>query len=202
MGVVGLIIIIIAVILAVFVPLFPLHNPDAQSTQVIMVAAIVVAVHAFLSASKLGGIFAYIAPSVCWALVALAVLSLLGFESLKAWYRRTITFISAAVAVAQIFILIDVGLFTGFGKSPLSFTPGSIAINLVYVLTGLLGLELSRAYLMKSFGRKKPLLTLGLVTLLYTLINTSFFGFLSVLGLGGPAQDGRLFWLVVPSHSV
>jgi signal peptidase len=163
------------------------------SLKPIMIAAIVVAVRVFLSASKLGGIFAYLTPSVCWALVALAVLRILGFESLKVWYRRTITFISAAVAVAQILILIDVGLLTGFGKSPLSFTPKSLAINLFYVLTGLLGLELSRAYLMKSFGRKSPLLTLGLVTLLYTLINTSFHGFLSVLCLGDPLQTADYF---------
>ncbi|UCH57360.1 MAG: signal peptidase I [Candidatus Bathyarchaeota archaeon] len=153
-----------------------------------MIAAMVMAVHALLSAAKPGGIYAYITPSACWALVALAVLCVSGLESPRTWYNKTITFIAAAAAVAQIFILIDLGLLTGFGKSPLSFSPQSVAINLVYVLTGLLGLELSRAYLMKSYGKRRPLLTLGLVTLLYTLVNTSLSGLLSVFGLGDPLK--------------
>jgi signal peptidase len=147
----------------------------------IIIAATVVAVHALLSALKPGGAYAYVAPSALWALVAVAVLGVSGFNSPKAWYRKTITLMSAAVAAAQIFVLIDVGLLTGFSKSPLSFTPGSVAVNLVYVFSNLLGLELSRAYLMRSFGRKRPLLTLGLVTLMYTFVQTSFLGLIYTL---------------------
>lgn len=159
----------------------------------IIVAATVVAVHALLSALKPGGVYAYIAPSVLWALVAVAVLGVSGFNSPKAWYRRTITFTSAAVAVTQIFVLIDVGLFTGFSKSPLSFTPGSVAVNLVYITSNLLGLELSRAYLMRSFGRKRPLLTLGLVTLMYTFVQTSFLGLMGVLLSLDPLRTANYF---------
>ena len=159
----------------------------------IIIAATVVAVHALLSALKPGGVYAYIAPSALWALVAVAVLGVSGFNSPKAWYRRTITFTSAAVAVAQIFVLIDVGLFTGFSKSPLSFTPGSVAVNLVYITSNLLGLELSRAYLMRSFGTKRPLLTLGLVTLMYTFVQTSFLGLIGVLLSLDPLRTANYF---------
>jgi len=121
------------------------------------------------------------------------VLGVSGLKSQKAWYRRTITFTSAAVAVTQIFVLIDVGLFTGFSKSPLSFTPGSVAINFVYITSNLLRLELSRAYLMRSFGRKRPLLTLGLVTLMYTFVQTSFLGLIGVLLSLDPLRTANYF---------
>lgn len=159
-----------------------------MSLKPVMITAIVLAVNALLSAYRPGGMMAYFAPSVCWALVALATLWASGFESLKAWYRKPITLMAAAVAVASIFILIDAGLFTGFGKSPYSFTPLGIAINLIYVSTNLLGVEFSRAYLMKSYGLKRPILTLGIVTLLYTLINTSLFGLLGIFSLENPLR--------------
>ena len=148
----------------------------------------VVAVHALLSAARPGGIYAYMAPSACWALVALAVLGVSGFNSPRAQYRKTITFIAAAVAVAQVFIMIDVGLITGFAKSPVSFTPLAIAVNVVYVSTGLLGMELSRAYLMRHYGRRRPVAALAAVTLLYAFVGTSFLGFLNLFTRFDPLQ--------------
>lgn len=127
---------------------------------------------------------AYFVPSACWALVALAALKASGLEGPKAWYRKPITLMAAAAAGIQIFILIDAGLFTGFGRSPYSFTPLGIAVNALYLSTGLLGVELSRAYLMKSYGLRRPILTLGVVTLLYTLINTPLFRILGLLSPG------------------
>jgi signal peptidase len=153
-----------------------------------LIAVIAVTAKALLSALKPGGAMAYVAPSACWALIALAVLIFSGFQSPKNWYVKSITLTSAAVAVAQIFILIDVGLFTGFGKSPVSFTPQSIALNIFYVASGLIGLEFSRAYLMKSLGRKRPLLTLGIVALLFTFIDTSITGFLNIFKHGDPLK--------------
>jgi len=154
----------------------------------ITITALVLAVYALLSATKPGGMMAYIAPSACWALVALAVLWASGFKSPKAYYSKSITFVAAAVAFAQIFVLIDIGLFTGFGKSPVSFTPTFIAINAIYVSTNLLGVEFSRAYLMKAYGLKKSVLTLGIVTLLYTFINTNLTRFLGIFSLLDPLR--------------
>jgi len=153
-----------------------------------MIAAMVVAVHALLSAARPGGIYAYIAPSVCWALVAIAVLGVSGLGGLRAQYRKTITFIAVAVAVAQIFIMIDVGLITGFAKSPVSFTPMAIAVNVAYVSTGLLGMELSRAYLMRHYGKRRPVAALAAVTLLYAFVGTSFLGFLNLFTRYDPLQ--------------
>ena len=147
-----------------------------MSPKKITITALVLAVYAILSAYRPSGMMAYFVPSACWALVALAVLWASGFRSPKAWYSKSITLLAAAVAVAQIFVLIDVGLFTGFGKSPVSFTPTFIAINIIYVSTNLLGMEFSRAYLMKSYGLKRPILTLGIITLFYMNLSTPFKG--------------------------
>ena len=159
----------------------------------IVIAATVVAVHALLSALKPGGAYAYLAPSFLWALVAAAVLVVSGPGSPRAWHRRSITFTSAAAAAAQIFILIDVGIFTGFSRSPLSFAPGVVAMNIVYIASGLLGTELSRAYLMKSLGRRRPLAALCAVTLLYTFLQTSFLGLAGALSSGDPLSTADYF---------
>jgi len=116
---------------------------------------------------------AYFVPSICWATIALTTLYICGFEKIRSWTNRRIALMALLAAVFQIFILIDAGLISKFGKSPLSFTPRGIALNLTLVTTTLLGTELSRAYLTKNLNRKRPTLTLGLMTILYTFINVS-----------------------------
>ena len=131
---------------------------------------------------------AYALPSICWGLLALATLWICGLKKIQSWFNKQIFFMATLIAAFQIFVLIDAGLISGFGKSPLSFTPTSLMINLMLVLSTLLGIELSRAYLMKNFARKKPFLTLGLVTLLYTFINVSVLGFLNFLTASEPLR--------------
>lgn len=131
---------------------------------------------------------AYAFPSICWGLLALTTLWICSYKKIQSWFNKQIFFIAALIAVFQIFALIDAGLITGFGKSPISFTPTSLTINLLFILSTLFGTELSRAYLMKNFAKKKPFLTLGLVTLLYTFINVSVLGFLSLLIANEPRR--------------
>jgi signal peptidase len=71
-------------------------------------------------------------------------------------------------------LLIIVGLFAGFGKSPYSFTPTYISLNLFFIVSLLLGTELSRSYLIKKGSKKRQLnLTLILVTLVFLFIQIS-----------------------------
>ena len=117
---------------------------------------------------------AYALPSICWATLALTTLYMAGgLEKIRSWTNNRITLMALLVAVFQIFILIDAGIINKFGKSPLSFTPTGITINLILVFSTLLGMELSRAYLTKNLNRKNPTLTLAAVTLLYTFANVS-----------------------------
>jgi len=131
---------------------------------------------------------AYAFPSTCWALLALTTLWVCGLERIRSWFNKRLSVMAALIALFQILLLMNVGLFTGFGRSPYSFTPIGISINLIVVSSTLLGTELSRAYLIKNLGKKKPLLTLGLTTLLYAFINISLIGFLNLLTIKEPLR--------------
>jgi len=133
---------------------------------IIVVASVVVA-HIVLTSYQPPGMMAYYFPAFCWTLIAAFSLWASGKDSLRSWYRRKITLVAFAVATAQILIAIDVGILRGFGKSPLSFSPAGILTNIAYVSSNLLGVELSRAYIMKSYGLKRPIVSLALVTVFY-----------------------------------
>ena len=64
-----------------------------------------------------------------------------------------------------------VGLLGGFGRSPYSHQMPYILGNLVFVGTMLLGMEVSRAYLMGLLGSRIPLLALLIISLLYTVLS-------------------------------
>ena len=150
-----------------------------MSRKVIFILIMLLAIYGLLSNFHPGGLMAYIFPSACWALLALATVWACGLRRIKSWFDKRVTIVAALVAIFYIIIYMDIGLFTGFGRSPLSFTPGALTVNLILVSSTLLGMELSRAYIIKSFGRRKPFLTIGLVTLLYSSISISIIGLLS-----------------------
>jgi len=76
------------------------------------------------------------------------------------------------IAGFQISLLVIIGLFTGFGTSPYSFTPLSIILNIFFVSTFLIGTELSRAYLIKRglHSRRNTTSILVLTTFLFVFI--------------------------------
>lgn len=145
---------------------------------VYVVFASFLAVYVALTLYRPGGLLAYIVPSLCWTAVALATLVLAGVERIRTWTNKRIVLMALLVAVFQVFILLDVGLINRFGKSPMSFTPAGIAVNLMLVSSSLLGAELSRGYLAKNLSRRRPVLTLSVITLLYTFTNVSVFSLL------------------------
>jgi signal peptidase len=147
-----------------------------MSRKTYAILALFLTVYIVLTLFRPGGLMAYALPSICWATLALVTLYITGgLEKIRSWTNKRITLMALLAAAFQIFILIDAGLLNKFGKSPLSFTPTAIAINLTLVTTTLLGTELSRAYLTKNLNRKKPTLTVAAVTLLYTFTNVSTF---------------------------
>ncbi len=126
-----------------------------------------------------GGLMAYVFPSACWGLLALATVWACGLRRIRSWFDKRVTIVAALVSIFYIIIYMDIGLFTGFGRSPLSFTPGALTVNLILVSSTLLGVELSRAYIIKSFGGGRPFLAIGLVTLLYSFVSVSIIRLLS-----------------------
>jgi len=89
------------------------------------------------------------------------------------------------IAATQIFIYFDVGFLTGFGRSPFSFTFFGILINVIFLTSSLTAKEWSRAYLVKS-GRKKPIIALSLITILFTIIENPIFIILDLFKSGTP----------------
>ena len=140
-----------------------------------IILALFLAVYIILTLYRPGGLLAYLIPSLCWTTVALTTLLLAGMKKIGAWTNKRIVLMALLVAAFQIFLLVDAGLINKFGKSPMSFTPTGIAINLMLVSSTLLGMELSRGYLTKNLARRRSTLTLTVITLLYTFTNVSIF---------------------------
>ena len=138
-----------------------------------VVLALAIFNYIILNALRPGGLMAYVLPSACWGFLALVALKACGLGRIKSWFNGHITIAATSVAIFYVIVLVNIGFFMGFGESALSFTPRGLIINLTIVLTTLLGMEFSRAYLVKSFGRRRPFLTIGLVTLLYSFISIS-----------------------------
>lgn len=131
------------------------------------------------------GIFeTYLIRPLIWIALALITylvahregLNILKFKKIRRWDIGRSPF-EAALLIAgfQISLLIIFGLLVGFGKSPYSFTPLSIMTNLFFVVSLLIGTEISRAYLIKkgTSVRRNITLTLALVTILFMLIKIS-----------------------------
>jgi len=144
----------------------------------IIMLILLLTVYALINICRPSGLMAYFLPSICWALLAITTLRICGLK-IQLWFNKQLSITAALISIFQILALIDAGFFMGFGRSPYSFTPIGITINLIFVSTRLLGIELSRTYLMKN-GRKKPVLTLALITLLYSLISTPIIRFLTL----------------------
>lgn len=131
---------------------------------------VVIAVYLFLSFSRFSGFMFYLISSICWIILALTTLFIYGVDMTRVWYREPVTLMAVMIAGFQICALVFTGLFTSFGRSPYSFTPISVLINIAYFLSGVVGLEFSRAYLIKSWPKRKIILGVALITLFYTFM--------------------------------
>jgi hypothetical protein len=114
----------------------------------------------------------YIIRPALWGMLAVIILRLPPANSIcKTRMRPFLIKFALAVAIFQIYLMVVAGVFNGFGKSPYSFTIKGVLINLIYVGTALIGMELSRAWLVNRVLRKPAVLLPVLVALLYTLID-------------------------------
>ena len=118
-----------------------------------------------------GTITTYVLQPILWGLLAWAILRLPRYSPAgKLNLKTTIIRLALMIGFFQIGVFVIGGLFSGFGKSPYSFTPLGIFTNLIFVGSMLIGMELSRAWLINRLGRHHTFLALAWVTLLYTLL--------------------------------
>ena len=114
----------------------------------------------------------YVIQPILWGLLAWVILSLPGYKPAGGLrLKSTIIRVALIVGLFQLAFYLIGGLFSGFGKSPYSFTPTGILTNLVFVGSMLVGMELSRAWLINRLGRKHTLLAVAFVAVLYTLLS-------------------------------
>ena len=102
--------------------------------------------------------------------------------------------VALLAGVFHIALLILAGMMAGFGHSPYGDSPAVIAKNALYVGSGVLGLELTRASLVAVFARRKSLLGLAFVTLFLALVTIPRARFMDLgSGAGGFETLGDTF---------
>ena len=84
--------------------------------------------------------------------------------------RRFLNWLAFICAGFNILFLFAAGMIFGFGKSPYSFTLTGIIINVIFLGTGLVGMELSRAWLINYFSGKHSFIVITLIGIFYTLL--------------------------------
>ena len=154
----------------------------------IFIISLVVITYMFLSFFRFGGLMAYIVPIISWSLLAFITLHMCGFEKIRLWFSKPLTIMATLIAMLQIVVLVFAAFFTTFGRSPYAHTPIAITISVAYFSSALLGLELSRAYLIKSVPKRKVFIGIGLTALFYTFITFSPTRFLT---LDTPAETAK-----------
>ena len=114
----------------------------------------------------------YVIQPILWGLLAWAILVLPRYRSAGGLrLKATVIRLALVIGFFQLALYVIGGLFSSFGKSPYSFTPAGILTNLVFVGSMLVGMELSRAWLITRLGKKHTLLAVAFVAVLYTLLS-------------------------------
>ncbi len=118
-----------------------------------------------------GLLAAYLIRPLVWLLLAYYIYRLPKYKGIiKKRFKNLLVKIAVGIAVFQIYLSLIAGLFDKFGKNPNSFTFIWILINIFFVLSALLGMELSRAWLINRLVniRKPSTLVPFFVAFLYT----------------------------------
>jgi len=147
-----------------------------------LIAAIYIITNLVIPSTIGGFIGTYVIRPILWIILAVIVfliaknkgLNIWQFKKIRKWEIGKNPF-QAALLIGgfQVSLLIIAGLFAGFGESPYSSTLSGIATNLLFMVSALFGIELSRAYLIKkgTSTRRNITLILASVTILFMLIN-------------------------------
>jgi signal peptidase len=121
-----------------------------------------------------GMVASYIINPVLWLLLGGVVFFLPRYKPIaKSSIRSTIIQLALMIGFFQVVLYGIGGLFSGFGKSPYSFTSLSLVRNAFLVVSTLAGMELSRAWLINHLGKHHTFLALAFVGVLYTLLGVS-----------------------------
>lgn len=129
-----------------------------------------------------GFIGAYVVQPILWCFLILITLLVSRYGGGgKLHFTRSLLWMAILVGIFQVGLAVIAGILLGFGHSPYSHTPQMIFINFAFMASALVGIEFSRAYLVNTFGERKPVLIIALTAVLYTVVMIPLVRF---IGLG------------------
>jgi signal peptidase len=137
-----------------------------------LLAGIYLAMNLGLAKVISGFVGTYLVIPFLWIIIGVVAIFLPRYRTAaKLKDKGSIIQLALMLGFFQMVLLVIGGLFASFGKSPYSFTPTSIATNLLFVAAMLFGMELSRAWLVNHLGGKHVFLALAFVAIIYTLLS-------------------------------
>lgn len=114
----------------------------------------------------------YLVQPVLWS--SLALLAFVAWRhSLgdRPTLSKPLVLMAILMGAFQVALFVIAGLFFGFGYSSYAHWPLAILGNLLYLGSMLVGMEMTRAYLVTLFSRRGPILALALVSFLFSLMS-------------------------------
>jgi signal peptidase len=149
----------------------------AQYRQAFLLSFIIISIYCLVN-FVLGRIFGsfwgnYGIPALLWAGVAFIVYKLPSRRAAaKLRFRKMFCWLAFLSAVAGIMAVYAGGLLEGFGKSPYDLSFRGILVNIFYLGFMVVGMEMSRAWFLNVFFRRRPVTGVVLTSLVF-----SFFWF-------------------------
>jgi signal peptidase I len=130
---------------------------------------------------SLGSFGAYVVRPILWISIAITAFllssqqgkNIVFFKRVRRWYLgNSPVHAGLMLGAFQISLLVIIGIFTTFGKSPYAFTPRALLTNLFYVTSFLIGLEFARSYIVNTMPLSKKHITLIIIltTILFVFI--------------------------------
>lgn len=111
----------------------------------------------------------YLLPTLMWFLFMFLLLRLPKVKSAgKLRLRRLLCWLALVGVFIAILAVILQGIMGGFGKSPYDHSGMGIIINILSLGTALVAMELCRAWLINRFFKRRPLLGIAGISLLFT----------------------------------
>lgn len=138
-------------------------------TVVAALVAVYIAINYALPRLPIDGMVkSYVIQPAIWVLLAVLVLKLPRQRPVaRRRDRSTVLQIALLIGVTQIVITVVGGLFSGFGRSPYSFTPAAVVRNVVLAGAMLVGIELARAWLVGHLGKRHMVLAIAISTVMF-----------------------------------
>jgi len=139
-----------------------------------LVVAIYLVINLALPRTGHSFVTTYIVRPIICGLLIFFVLRLPAVMPTGRWrLRQDLPKLALMIGGFQVFCLVIGGVLCGFGKSPYSFAPQGIFLNVIFVGSALIAGEFSRAFIINSLTKRHTVLVLALVALLYTVLSFS-----------------------------